>query len=61
MAVPKRRTSKSKRNQRRSHHALAAPQWSECAQCGDPVLSHRVCRTCGYYRGRQVIAIDEDA
>ncbi len=60
MAVPKRKTSKSKRNQRRSHHALVAPQWSICSQCGDPVLPHRICGTCGYYRGRQVLTIEEE-
>ena len=60
MAVPKRKTSKSKRNQRRSHHALVVPQWSICSQCGDPFLPHRICGTCGYYRGRQVMTIEEE-
>jgi large subunit ribosomal protein L32 len=59
MGLPKRKTSKSKRDQRRAHDALRAPQWSTCAQCGDPVLPHRVCATCGYYRGRQVIEVAE--
>ena len=60
MAVPKRKTSKSKRNQRRSHHALVAPQWSICSQCGDPTLPHRICGTCGYYRGRLVMTVEEE-
>ncbi|MFB3107788.1 MAG: 50S ribosomal protein L32, partial [Candidatus Binatia bacterium] len=34
MPVPKRRTSKSKRNKRRSHDALVIPQWSVCSKCG---------------------------
>ena len=60
MAVPKQRTSKSKRNKRRSHDALAAPTVSKCPQCGEPKLPHRVCASCGSYRDRTVIETDED-
>jgi len=60
MGLPKRKTSKSKRNQRRSHDALTAPQWPSCPQCGEPVVPHRVCAACGYYRGRQVITVAEE-
>ncbi len=54
MAVPKRRTSKSKKNKRRSHDALQAPAPGRCSNCGEPVISHRACPSCGQYRGRQV-------
>jgi large subunit ribosomal protein L32 len=60
MGLPKRKTSKSKRNKRRSHDALTAPQWLACPQCGEPVVPHRVCAACGYYRGRQVIMVAEE-
>ncbi|MFQ5417074.1 MAG: 50S ribosomal protein L32 [Myxococcota bacterium] len=60
MAVPKRRTSKAKRNQRRAHDALRAPARSRCPQCGEPKLPHRVCATCGTYRGREVIQTEEE-
>lgn len=60
MAVPKRRTSRAKRNKRRSHDALAPPPRSTCPQCGDPKLPHRVCPTCGTYRGREVIQTEEE-
>jgi large subunit ribosomal protein L32 len=60
MGLPKRKTSQSKRNMRRAHDALPTPQWSTCSQCGDPVLPHRVCANCGYYRGKQVIAVKEE-
>lgn len=60
MGLPKRKTSHSKRNKRRAHDALQAPQWSTCSQCGDPVLPHRICVSCGYYRGRQVLEIGEE-
>jgi len=60
MAVPKRRTSKSKRDKRRSHDGLAAPTVSTCPQCNAPKLPHRVCPSCGSYQGRTVIETDEE-
>ncbi len=60
MAVPKRRTSRSRRNLRRSHHALPAPARSRCPQCGEPKLPHRVCANCGSYRGREFIRTEEE-
>ena len=59
MPVPKRRTSKSKRNKRRAHDALTAVNTIACPQCGEPTLPHRICRHCGAYRGRQLAAIKE--
>lgn len=58
MAVPKRKTSKSRRDSRRAHHALRAPVLSECPQCHKAKLPHRVCRECGYYNGRQVFEVE---
>ena len=55
MAVPKFRTSKSKRNMRRSHHALKIPGSSVCPNCQAVKRSHNVCEACGHYRNRQVI------
>ena len=54
MPVPKRRTSNSKRNKRRAHDAIVAPQWVTCSRCGAATLRHRVCAGCGYYRARPV-------
>jgi large subunit ribosomal protein L32 len=60
MAVPKRRTTRSRRDMRRSHDALRTPAQSACPRCHEPRLPHRVCRNCGTYRGRQVIRTDEE-
>ena len=60
MAVPKRRTSKAKRDKRRSHDALATPTVSTCPRCNAPKLPHRVCPSCGAYKGRTVVETDED-
>jgi large subunit ribosomal protein L32 len=55
MAVPKRRTSHAKQGHRRSHHAVKPRQIQYCSQCNEPVLPHRVCPSCGYYQGREVV------
>jgi large subunit ribosomal protein L32 len=54
MAVPKRKTSKARRDQRRAQHKIEAPRVSTCPQCHSPKLPHRVCPTCGTYKGREV-------
>jgi large subunit ribosomal protein L32 len=54
VAVPKRKTSKSRRDKRRATHAIEAPRLSVCPQCGSPKQSHRICPTCGTYKGREV-------
>ena len=59
MAVPKRKTSHSKRNKRRAHHALAAPSVVSCPECGESMVRHRACPHCGHYRGRQVVDVAE--
>ena len=56
MAVPKRKTSKSKRDSRRAPNMKKdAPSLSVCPQCHEFKLPHRVCPNCGYYNGKKVI------
>lgn len=57
MAVPKRKTSKSRRDQRRAHHALTATNWVEDQNTGEPVRRHHVDLKTGMYKGRQVIEV----
>lgn len=59
MAVPKRKTSKSRRNKRRSHHKLNIPTLVECPQCHEPKVSHRICPNCGYYNKVEVIKAEK--
>ena len=54
MAVPKRKTSPSRRNMRRSHHKLAPAAHNECPNCGEQKRTHHVCGACGHYDGREV-------
>ncbi|MDM8517802.1 50S ribosomal protein L32 [Desulfobacterales bacterium HSG16] len=55
MAVPKRKTSKSKRDKRRTHQKTEAPNLTTCPQCGEAMLPHHACAECGNYKGRQVV------
>lgn len=57
MAVPKKRHSKSRRDKRRSHLSLKAPQLVKCPKCNKPRLPHRVCPNCGYYRKEQMVDV----
>ena len=54
MAVPKRKTSKARRDQRRAQHKIEAPRVNTCPQCGSPKRPHHVCPTCGTYKGREI-------
>lgn len=61
MVAPKSKTSKQRRNLRRSAvWKLEAPNLSVCPQCGEYKLSHRACKACGTYNGRSVI-VQKDA
>lgn len=57
MGVPKQRHTQSRRNKRRSHHALKKTGLIKCAKCGRFILPHRVCPYCGNYHGREVIDV----
>ena len=54
MAVPKRKTSKSKRDKRRSHHIIKSVNIIEDKKSGECRLSHHVNLKTGIYKGRQV-------
>lgn len=55
MAVPKRKTSKARKNKRRSAIKLTAPTIVECPHCHEPKRAHAVCENCGYYGEKKVI------
>jgi large subunit ribosomal protein L32 len=55
MAVPKRKTSRMKRGQRRSHNALKAPSYIEDKATGELRRPHHVDLVSGMYRGRQIL------
>ena len=55
MAVPKRKTTPSRRNKRRAHDALKVVNWVEDEQSGEPKRRHHIDLKSGMYKGRQVI------
>lgn len=55
MAVPFRRTSKTKKRMRRTHLKKVAAGYVNCPNCGEPIKAHRACTKCGFYKGKEVI------
>ena len=55
MAVPKRKTSKSKRNMRRSHDSISQLNIIEDKQSGEPRLSHQIDLSTGVYNGKEIL------
>ena len=55
MAVPKRKTSKSKKNLRRSHDSIQLINIIEDKNSGEPRLSHTIDLSTGMYNGKQII------
>lgn len=60
MPNPKRRHSKARTHKRRAHDFLTIPCATNCPQCGETKLPHRVCLSCGHYNGREVIEVDDE-
>ena len=58
--LPKRKISRTRRNKRRSHHALTLNHLVACESCGEYRISHHVCPACGSYKGEEVIEVDAD-
>lgn len=57
MAVPKQRKTKSRRNNRRSHHSLSKMGAHACSKCGNLKRPHNVCENCGTYKGREMVDV----
>ena len=55
--VPKKRHTKSSRNQRRMHIFLTDPAITTCKKCGKPLRPHSACPSCGYYKGEEVVNV----
>jgi large subunit ribosomal protein L32 len=60
MPVPKKKTSPSRRNMRRAHDFLTRTFAIVCPNCGESMLRHRVCSSCGQYRGKQIVSVATD-
>ncbi|MBE6362203.1 MAG: 50S ribosomal protein L32 [Lentisphaerae bacterium] len=58
MAVPKRKTSRMQRRQRKAANRYEGVAATFCPSCKAPVMPHRVCTACGQYNGKQVISTE---
>ena len=57
MAVPKRKTSVSKKKMRRSHHKLSSANIIEDKKRGEYKLSHHIDLKSGFYNGKKILDI----
>ncbi len=57
MAVPKRKTTVSKRNKRRSHHKISNVNIVEDKKTGEYRMSHHVDLKTGFYNGKKILDI----
>jgi len=57
MAVPKQKTSRARQGARRSHLKIKPTPLTLCTHCQQPTVAYRVCKNCGYYKGKKVIEI----
>ena len=55
MAVPKRKTSKSRRDKRSSHHHVTSVNIIEDKKSGEFRLSHHIDLKTGIYNGKQIL------
>lgn len=60
MPVPKRKTSKARRDQRSSTKFIRPQAVTGCSNCGAPLSPHQACLHCGYYKGKKVLTTKLD-
>ena len=55
---PKNKSSKGRRDKRRANWKMSAPALVKCSTCGSLMVPHRVCKNCGKYNKKEIIAMD---
>jgi len=61
VAVPKRKTSRTNRDKRRTHDRIKIVNIVECPRCHSKKLAHHVCQACGYYKNTEIIPQEKEA
>ena len=56
---PKKRHSRQRQGKRRAAIRLRVRETMLCANCGQPVLPHTICKNCGFYKGKMVIDVEK--
>ena len=57
--LPKRKPSRRRRNNRRSHDALSLKHLVRCDNCDAYKPAHEVCPECGTYNGKTVFVLED--
>jgi large subunit ribosomal protein L32 len=60
MANPKRKWSKARTSRHRSNWKLSIPGLVDCPQCHAKKMPHKVCKTCGFYDGKEIVKMEEE-
>lgn len=61
MAEPKKRLTSTRSGLRRQQRVLQAKKLAVCPKCKSPVLPHRICPNCGFYKGQDLLKLEEKA
>ena len=56
--LEKNKSSKGRRDKRRANWKMSAPTLVKCSKCGELMMPHRVCKNCGSYNKKEIIAQD---
>ena len=59
MPNPTSRHSRSRKNKRRANWKLSPISIATCPECDEPTLPHRICQSCGTYKGKKIIEVVE--
>jgi len=59
MPLPTRRHSNARTGKRRAHDRLVPRTLITCSHCGEKKLPHHVCPSCGFYKDREVLKVEE--
>lgn len=60
MAIPKRRTSRARQGNREANKGLKSIHLINCPNCQELMKPHHICKSCGYYAGREIIETEEE-
>ena len=56
---PKNKHSKARRDSKRANWKMAVPGLVKCSTCGSLMMPHRVCKACGKYNKKEIVALGE--
>jgi large subunit ribosomal protein L32 len=55
MPVPKRKTSKARRDKRSANKHIRPQAITVCSHCEHALSPHQACQHCGFYKGKKVL------